>query len=115
MLCLFYFSIVQHIILYMLSVEFMLAERNLSDFIAVDGKLVGYDSGIDFGCRFVRFKYLFMQSPYFLQGYQKYFYLHLNLLLISDLPEILVHLYCRILLLFRFHEEIELIMLLART
>ena len=99
----------------MLSVEFMLAERNLSDFIAVDGKLVGYDSGIDFGCRFVRFKYLFMQSPYFLQGYQKYFYLHLNLLLISDLPEILVHLYCRILLLFRFHEEIELIMLLART
>lgn len=43
--------------------------------MAVDGKLVGYDSGIDFGCRFVRFKYLFMQSPYFLQGYQKYFYL----------------------------------------
>lgn len=48
MLCLFYFFIVQHIIFYMLSVEFMLAERNLSDFIAVDGKLVGYDSGIDF-------------------------------------------------------------------
>ena len=39
-----------------ISVEFMLAERNLSDFIAVDGKLVGYDSGIDFRCHFVRFK-----------------------------------------------------------
>nr|DAZ34227.1 MAG TPA: hypothetical protein [Caudoviricetes sp.] len=35
--------------------------------------------------------------------------------MISDLLEILVHFYCRILLFFRFHEETELIMLLART
>ena len=39
-----------------ISVEFMLAERNLSDFMPVDGKLVGDDSGIDFRCHFVRFK-----------------------------------------------------------
>lgn len=32
--------------------EFMLAERDLSDFIAVDGKLVGYDSKIDFRSNF---------------------------------------------------------------
>ena len=44
----------------MLSVEYFLVERDLSDFMPVDGKLVGYDSGIDFGCRFVRFKYLFI-------------------------------------------------------
>ena len=66
-----------------ISVEFMLAERNLSDFIAVDGKLVGYDSEMDFMCCFVRFEHLFMQSPYFPQGYQKYFYLHLNLLYLN--------------------------------
>ena len=34
----------------------MLAERDLSDFMPVDGKLVGYDSGIDFRCHFVQFK-----------------------------------------------------------
>ena len=53
----------------------MLAERDLSDFMPVDGKLVGDDSEMDFMCCFVRFKHLFMQSPYFPQGYQKYFYL----------------------------------------
>lgn len=36
-----------------ISVDFIRAERDLSDFIAVDGKLVGCDSGIDFRCCFV--------------------------------------------------------------
>jgi hypothetical protein len=32
----------------MLSVEFMLAERDLSNFIAMDGKLLGCDKEMDF-------------------------------------------------------------------
>lgn len=40
----------------LISGEYFWAERDLSDFIAVDGKLVGYDSGIDFMCHFVWFK-----------------------------------------------------------
>ena len=40
----------------------MLTERDLSDFMPVDGKLVGYDSEMDFRCRFVRFKHLIINN-----------------------------------------------------